>query len=77
MGGFVPSRPYPFFLASPLEEPPSEPATAWLVEWKFDGIRGQLQRRLGRKAPGRKLLSQRRDAQKADTLASALALLEG
>jgi DNA ligase-1 len=43
----VPSRPYPFFLASPLEQPPTEPATAWLAEWKFDGIRGQLIRRGG------------------------------
>jgi DNA ligase 1 len=43
----VPSRPYPFFLASPLEQPPAEPASAWLVEWKFDGIRGQLIRRAG------------------------------
>jgi DNA ligase-1 len=43
----VPSRPYPFFLASPLEEPPCEPASAWLAEWKFDGIRGQLIRRAG------------------------------
>jgi len=43
----VPSRPYPFFLASPLEEPPSEEASAWLAEWKFDGIRGQLIRRAG------------------------------
>jgi DNA ligase-1 len=44
------SRPYPFFLASPLE---GEPATlgersAWQVEWKWDGIRGQLIRRAGR-----------------------------
>jgi len=43
----VPSRPYPFFLASPLEQPPAGPATAWLVEWKFDGIRGQLIHRSG------------------------------
>jgi DNA ligase 1 len=49
----VPSRPYPFFLASPL--PPAEggaaplagAATAWLCEWKWDGIRGQLIRRGG------------------------------
>ena len=50
----VPSRPYPFFLASPLEAAPDDdgsgsplpgPATAWLAEWKFDGIRGQLIRR--------------------------------
>ena len=50
----VPSRPYPFFLASPLERSteagdadlPGSPAD-WLVEWKFDGIRGQLIRRAG------------------------------
>ena len=43
------SRPYPFFLASPLQE---EPATLgkrveWLAEWKWDGIRAQLIRRNG------------------------------
>jgi DNA ligase-1 len=45
----VPSRPYPFFLASPLEldSPLPGPASAWLAEWKFDGIRGQLIRRAG------------------------------
>lgn len=52
----VPSRPYPFFLASPLEleasgdgaaAPLPGPTSAWLVEWKFDGIRGQLIRRAG------------------------------
>ena len=47
----VPSRPYPFFLASPLDDPadaplPGSPAD-WLVEWKYDGIRGQLIRRAG------------------------------
>ncbi len=43
------SRPYPFFLASPLEEPPASlgPAADWLVEWKWDGIRAQLVRRGG------------------------------
>jgi DNA ligase-1 len=51
------SRPYPFFLASPLETSPltatpataltAMPATAWLVEWKWDGIRGQLIHRRG------------------------------
>ena len=43
------SRPYPFFLASPLEQTPADlgaPAD-WLVEWKWDGIRGQLIRRRG------------------------------
>jgi DNA ligase-1 len=44
-----PSRPYPFFLASPLESgrlSELDPAQ-WLVEWKWDGIRGQLIRRGG------------------------------
>jgi DNA ligase 1 len=43
------SRPYPFFLASPLEEHPAtlgDPA-AWVLEWKWDGIRAQLVRRGG------------------------------
>jgi len=43
------SAPYPFFLASPLEDPPESlgsPAD-WLAEWKWDGIRGQLIRRAG------------------------------
>jgi len=43
----VPSRPYPFFLASPLERPLPGPAEHWLAEWKWDGIRGQLIRRQG------------------------------
>lgn len=43
-------RPYPFFLAYPLE---GDPATLgdvaeWQVEWKWDGIRAQLIRRGGR-----------------------------
>ncbi len=44
------SRPYPFFLAHPLEAAldtlgnPDE----WIVEWKWDGIRAQLVRRTGR-----------------------------
>ena len=51
------SRPYPFYLASPMEpsKHPSEidegrdfdPAT-WLVEWKWDGIRAQLIHRGGK-----------------------------
>ena len=43
------SRPYPFFLASPLESDVStlgEPGE-WLVEWKWDGIRAQLVKRDG------------------------------
>jgi DNA ligase-1 len=44
------SRPYPFCLASPLDEPPESlgsPAE-WLIEWKWDGIRAQLVKRDGR-----------------------------
>ncbi|MCP9927502.1 ATP-dependent DNA ligase [Cyanobium sp. CH-040] len=43
----APSRPYPFFLASPLDPPLPGAATSWLCEWKWDGIRGQLIRRAG------------------------------
>jgi DNA ligase-1 len=41
------SRPYPFMLAHPLEEPPAAlgPAADWIAEWKWDGIRAQLVRR--------------------------------
>jgi DNA ligase-1 len=44
-----PSRPYPFFLASPLEGTPESlgEAADWLAEWKWDGIRAQLVRRAG------------------------------
>ena len=44
-----PSRPYPFFLASPLEQAPHELGAidGWLAEWKWDGIRTQLIRRRG------------------------------
>ena len=43
------SQPYPFFLAAPLEGPPDTlgDRDAWLVEWKWDGIRAQLIRRRG------------------------------
>ncbi len=43
------SRPYPFFLASPLEAAPESlgPLDDWLAEWKWDGIRGQLVKRAG------------------------------
>jgi DNA ligase-1 len=46
------ARPYPFFLASPLEQVPDAlgPVADWLVEWKWDGIRGQLIRRGGETA---------------------------
>ncbi len=41
------SRPYPFFLAHPLEGDPAElgERSLWQVEWKWDGIRAQLIRR--------------------------------
>ena len=43
------SRPYPFFLASPLEQEPESlgERADWLAEWKWDGIRAQLVRRSG------------------------------
>jgi DNA ligase-1 len=43
------SRPYPFFLASPLEDDPATlgAPSDWLLEWKWDGIRAQLVRRTG------------------------------
>ncbi len=39
-----PSRPYPFFLASPLSGDPSGLGDVgdWVAEWKWDGIRAQL-----------------------------------
>src|SRR5688572_14861002 len=41
------SRPYPFFLASPLEADVTTLGAPgdWLIEWKWDGIRAQLVRR--------------------------------
>ena len=43
------SRPYPFYLAYPLEEDPVElgPEEEWYAEWKWDGIRSQLIKRGG------------------------------
>jgi DNA ligase-1 len=48
-GKAVLSRPYPFCLASPLEDEPDTlgEVTEWLAEWKWDGIRAQLIRRSG------------------------------
>lgn len=43
------ATPYPFFLASPLQDQPAslgDPAD-WQAEWKWDGIRAQLIRRGG------------------------------
>jgi DNA ligase-1 len=51
-GGMVgdAARPYPFYLASPLEGPVEAlgPIDDWQLEWKWDGIRAQLIRRGGR-----------------------------
>jgi DNA ligase-1 len=43
------SRPYPFFLASPLDGSVEALGSRddWMVEWKWDGIRAQLVRRAG------------------------------
>ena len=46
-------QPYPFFLAHPVDVPLADfdavlgPASDWVVEWKFDGIRAQVVRRAG------------------------------
>jgi DNA ligase 1 len=44
------SRPYPFYLAYPLEQAPESlgDRAEWVAEWKWDGIRAQLIRRAGR-----------------------------
>ena len=44
------SRPFPFFLACPLEGDPESlgPVDAWQAEWKWDGVRAQLIRRGGK-----------------------------
>jgi DNA ligase-1 len=43
------SKPYPFYLAYPLEGGPEQLGAPdeWQVEWKWDGIRGQLIKRGG------------------------------
>ncbi|MBC7610603.1 MAG: cisplatin damage response ATP-dependent DNA ligase [Polaromonas sp.] len=46
-------QPYPFFLAHQLDTPVEAfektlgPVTEWQVEWKYDGIRGQIVKRAG------------------------------
>ncbi|HEV7413254.1 MAG TPA: ATP-dependent DNA ligase, partial [Casimicrobiaceae bacterium] len=42
-------QPYPFFLAHQLNGAPDTlgPVDQWMVEWKWDGIRGQLVKRAG------------------------------
>ncbi|MCA9814378.1 MAG: ATP-dependent DNA ligase [Cyanobacteriota/Melainabacteria group bacterium] len=43
------SRPYPFYLAHPLDGAPEDlgEPSCWSAEWKWDGIRAQLVRRQG------------------------------
>jgi DNA ligase 1 len=47
-------QPYPFFLAHQLDAPPEVfasrlgPPDEWQVEWKYDGIRGQIVKRSGK-----------------------------
>jgi DNA ligase-1 len=43
------SRPYPFFLAAPIEDSIETLGDLgdWLIEWKWDGIRAQLVKRAG------------------------------
>ncbi|MFM7394004.1 MAG: ATP-dependent DNA ligase, partial [Cyanobium sp.] len=80
-GESVPSRPYPFFLASPLEpgagsDPLPGTPEDWLAEWKFDGIRGQLIRRAGQSflwSRGEELIN----ASFPELIAAAAALPDG
>jgi DNA ligase-1 len=58
------SRPYPFYLAYPLDQDPADLGAVgeWIAEWKWDGIRAQLIRRAGRTflwSRGEELLSGR------------------
>ena len=44
------ARPYPFYLAHPLEKDPAKSlgrVEEWIIEWKWDGIRAQLIKRSG------------------------------
>lgn len=45
-------RPFPFFLASPLDKPFEEIGNPdeWIAEWKWDGIRAQLINKQGQQA---------------------------
>jgi DNA ligase 1 len=59
-----PGQPFPFFLAHPLQAEPAslgDPAL-WLAEWKYDGIRAQIVKRVGRVwiwSRGEELVSER------------------
>jgi DNA ligase-1 len=73
-------HPYPFFLAHALPQPPGleslGPASDWLVEWKYDGIRAQVVRRAGQTwvwSRGEELVTERFP----EVVAQAQALPEG
>lgn len=77
-GEVVPSRPYPFYLASPVAGVVAElgPVEEWWAEWKWDGIRGQLIKRGGALflwSRGEELVSE----QFPEILAAAAALPDG
>lgn len=72
------SRPYPFYLASPLTSTPADLGAIedWALEWKWDGIRAQLVRRRGRTwlwSRGEELVT----AQYPEIVAAAQALPDG
>jgi DNA ligase-1 len=77
------SRPYPFYLAYPLEQPADTlgPLAEWIVEWKWDGIRAQLIRRAGRTflwSRGEELLSGRfPEVEEAGTLLPEGTVIDG
>jgi DNA ligase-1 len=71
-------QPYPFFLAHPLDVPPPSlgEAAQWLAEWKYDGIRAQIVRRMGQTwiwSRGEELVTERFP----EVVAQAAALPEG
>ncbi|MGV3486280.1 MAG: ATP-dependent DNA ligase [Planctomycetaceae bacterium] len=76
------SRPYPFFLAHPLEELPEiglGDVDQWQAEWKWDGIRAAVIRRAGQVfiwSRGEELITERfpEVADAADTLPSGTVL---
>jgi DNA ligase-1 len=72
------ARPYPFYLASPLEAPAESlgDIADWQLEWKWDGIRAQLIRRGGRTVLWSRG-EERLDGRFPEVEAAALALPDG
>jgi len=76
--GFDVLHPYPFYLASPLQGEAAQlgERQAWLAEWKWDGIRGQIVRRAGQCAlwsRGEEIITERFP----EIIAAAAALPDG